>query len=185
MQSERENQLGRHSKKEADEIAGCMNDWLTEWSSEWVSDVLKLKWNVRPVAWQGPSRPFRPTMVKRALHKLRENVTASACRTWGRVHPSFSLSLSLFCGLHPLTHCCVILLLYYSKLTVEWVKWPVQQGCCCHCCLCCSLSVSFSACLPASLPVCPPVYPHICVRKYVVRVFAFALLPFSLNWHLF
>lgn len=154
MQSERENELGRHSKKEADEIAGCMNDWLTEWSSEWVTDVLKLKWNVRTVAWQGPSRPFRPTMVKRALHKLRENVTASACRTWGRVHPSFSLSLSLFCGLHPLTHCCVILLLYYSKLTVEWVKWPVQQGCCCHCCLCCSLSVSFSACLCACLSAC-------------------------------
>lgn len=114
MQSERENELGRHSKKEADEIAGCMNDWMTEWSSEWVTDVLKLKWNVRPVAWQGPSRPFRPTMVKRALHKLRENVTASACRTWGRVHPSFSLSpsLSLVGCTHSLivaSFCCSII----------------------------------------------------------------------------
>lgn len=164
-----------------------MNDWLTDWLNEVVSEWV-MCWNWNEMFGQLPDKDLLDLSGLRWSKGLCTNYEKMSLLRPVALEAEYtppSISLSLFCGLHPLTHCCVILLLYYSKLTVEWVKWPVQQGCCCHCCLCCSLSVSFSACLPGSLPVCPPVYPHICVRKYVVRVFAFALLPFSLNWHLF
>lgn len=168
-----------------------MNEWMTEWRSEWVTDVLKLKWNVRAVAWQGPSRPFRPTMVKRALHKLRENVTASACRTWGRVHPSLSLSIPLLLCFVRCTHslivasfCCYIIqnwqlnelsgLSNKAVAAIAAFSALFQSP---------SLPVCLSVCLLVCLPACPPHCPYICVRKYVACLFA--LLPFSLNWHLF
>lgn len=98
-----------------------VTDWVTESCSEnWNKMGHGLGLRYGRILFQKKKKNLNRTVlgkVKRFLHKLRENVTASGPLVLG------PWSLSSSAPLRP-RHCCAILLLYYSKLTVEWVKWP-------------------------------------------------------------
>lgn len=177
---------------------------MQEWVSEWA-----MCWNWNEMLGQLPNK------VLLDLSGLRGVWSKALCTNYEKMSlaqtvestapPLLPASLSSF---YPFsrapthTHCCVILLLYYSKLTVEWVKWPVQQGCCCHCCSHCSLSVCPSACPPACLLAYPFVRLFLHLRKEIrcfvtlftqlafglkihfsCKLFGFCLFVFTCNWH--
>lgn len=192
MQSERET----GTQKKQTEIAGCLNEWMNDWMKEWVSDwcaEIEMKCSGSCL-----TRTFSTFPAYDGQKGFAQITRKCHCLSLSHLRQSAPLSISLYpslallCEVHPLTHCCVILLLYYSKLTVEWVKWPVQQGCCCHCCLFCSLSVSLSACLSlclsAGLSAClsAPLSVHLrkeirCFSIHIVTLFT--QLAFVLKIH--
>lgn len=161
-----------------------MTDWLNEVVSEWV-----MCWNWNEMFGQLPDKDLLDLSGLRWSKGLCTNYEKMSLlrpvALEAEYNPLLFLSLSFVGCTHSLivaSFCCSIIqnwqlneLSGLSNKAVDAIAAFAALF----------LSPSLPVSVPASLPVCPPVYPHICVRKYVVRVFAFALLPFSLNWHLF